>query len=100
MTRSDIHINVVFVLLACVLSLIIGSAFNIARAGEDPGELFNYSFAVWLGSGVYQVKGADPLTVEFLGSNTRLHAALYLMQPHSKISCHILLFTKINQCAI
>jgi len=30
-----------------------------ARAGDDPGDLFNYSFAVWVGSGVYKVKSAD-----------------------------------------
>ncbi|MCP4628931.1 MAG: hypothetical protein GY850_36305 [bacterium] len=30
-----------------------------ARAGDDPDELFNYSFAVWVGSGVYKVGGAN-----------------------------------------
>jgi hypothetical protein len=29
------------------------------QAGDDPDDLFNYSFAVWLGSGVYKVKSAD-----------------------------------------
>jgi len=59
MTRSEIHTKASLVLLVFVLSLIIGSAPNCARAGEDPGELFNYSFAIWLGSGVYKVKDAD-----------------------------------------
>ena len=30
-----------------------------ARAGDSPDELLNYSFAVWVGSGVYNVKSAD-----------------------------------------
>jgi hypothetical protein len=59
MTCSVIHIKTAIVLLACALSLIIDSTNSRARAGEDPGELFNYSFAIWLGSGVYQVKDAD-----------------------------------------
>ncbi len=29
------------------------------RAGDDPDALLNYAFAVWVGSGVYRVKGAD-----------------------------------------
>ncbi|MGB5745630.1 MAG: hypothetical protein WBM69_01530 [Desulfobacterales bacterium] len=59
MTRFEIHTKAALVLLIFVLSLIIGSAPNCARAGEDPGELFNYSFAIWLGSGVYKVQNAD-----------------------------------------
>jgi len=59
MTGSEIHTRAAFILLVFVLSLIIGSASNWAQAGEDPGELFNYSFAIWLGSGYYRVKGAD-----------------------------------------
>jgi len=55
MTLSEIHAKAALVLLVFVLSLIIGSAPNCARAGEDPGELFNYSFAIWLGRGVYKV---------------------------------------------
>lgn len=45
--------------LLLVLSLSITSGFNPVLAGEDPGDLFNYSFAVWLGSGVYKVSDAD-----------------------------------------
>ena len=41
MTLSEIHAKAALVLLVFVLSLIIGSAPNCARAGEDPGELFN-----------------------------------------------------------
>ncbi len=59
MTRPEIHTQTALILIVAVLSLIISSATNHARAGEDPGELFNYSFAIWLGSGVYRVKDAD-----------------------------------------
>jgi hypothetical protein len=59
MTRPEIHTQTALILIVAVLSLIISSATNHARAGEDPGELFNYSFAIWLGSGVYKVKDAD-----------------------------------------
>jgi len=59
MTRSEIHIQLLLVLLVCVLSLIIGGSANSARADEGPDDLFNFSFAVWLGSGVYRVKDAD-----------------------------------------
>lgn len=59
MTRSEAHIQLSIVLLICILSLIIGGSANCARADEEPGDLFNYSFAVWLGSGVYRVKDAD-----------------------------------------
>ncbi len=44
----------------CVLvGVIISGVSSPALAGEDPGDLFNYSFAIWLGSGVYKVKDAD-----------------------------------------
>ena len=59
MTRSEAHIRRSIVLLVCLSSLIFGGSANSVRAGEDPGDLFNYSFAVWLGSGVYRVKDAD-----------------------------------------
>ncbi len=59
MTRSEYHIKAASVLLVFVFSVIISSATGQARAGEDPDELFNYSFAVWLGSGYYRVKDSD-----------------------------------------
>jgi hypothetical protein len=59
MTRSEAHIRLSSVLLVCILSLVFGGSGNSVRAGEDPDDLFNYSFAVWLGSGVYRVKDAD-----------------------------------------
>jgi len=42
-----------------ILSIIVVGGTNPALAGEDPGDLFNYSFGVWLGSGVYKVNDAD-----------------------------------------
>lgn len=59
MTRSEYHAKAASVLLAFVFSMIISSTTSQARAGEDPDELFNYSFAVWLGSGYYRVGDAD-----------------------------------------
>ena len=46
-----------FVALCCCLGML--GVSRPALAGEDPGDLFNYSFAVWLGSGLYKVKDAD-----------------------------------------
>ena len=45
--------------LILTLTIIVGGGTKQAFAGENPGDLFNYSFAVWLGSGVYKVKDAD-----------------------------------------
>ena len=39
-----------------VLSL---AGVNPVKADDDPDELLNYSFAVWVGSGLYKVDGAD-----------------------------------------
>ena len=41
------------------MGLMIEGGMVPAKAGEDPGDLLNYSFAVWVGSGVYKVKSAD-----------------------------------------
>jgi hypothetical protein len=41
------------------MALITEGGIMPARAGDDPGDLTNYSFAVWIGSGIYKVKGAD-----------------------------------------
>jgi len=45
--------------LILTLTIIVVGGTKQAFAGEDPGDLFNYSFAVWLGSGVYKVNDAD-----------------------------------------
>ncbi len=59
MKRSEIYIKTGLVYFVVMLSIIVAGGTNHALAGEDPGDLFNYSFAVWLGSGVYRVKDAD-----------------------------------------
>ena len=59
MTGLQIHIKSGLVCFVVFLGVIILSGTNPALAGEDPGDLFNYSFGVWLGSGVYKVKDAD-----------------------------------------
>ena len=45
--------------LILTLSIIAAGGTQQVFAGEDPGDLFNYSFAVWLGSGVYKINDAD-----------------------------------------
>jgi hypothetical protein len=45
--------------LILTLSMIAAGGTQQVFAGEDPGDLFNYSFAVWLGSGVYKINDAD-----------------------------------------
>ena len=60
--RKNLHLTTFRVLLiyvAAAIALITAGGVIPARAGDEPGDLFNYSFAVWLGSGVYQVKNAD-----------------------------------------
>jgi hypothetical protein len=59
MARSKIQTKATIVLILSVFSLIISGTIDPARAGEDPDELFNYSFAVWLGSGYYRVRDSD-----------------------------------------
>ena len=60
--RKNLHLKTSRVLLFYVIAaigLITEGGMVPARAADDPGDLLNYSFAVWLGSGVYQVKSAD-----------------------------------------
>ena len=45
------------VVIAIALIMAVGPL--PARAGDDPDALLNYSFAVWVGSGVYKVEDAD-----------------------------------------
>jgi len=59
MTRIAIHITKGLVCGILILSILGAGGTNQAAAGEDPGDLFNYSFAIWLGSGVYRIKDAD-----------------------------------------
>jgi len=59
MKRFEIHIKKSLVCLLVLLGVIASGGTRPALAGEDPGDLFNYSFAVWLGSGFYKVNDAD-----------------------------------------
>ena len=60
--RKNLHLTTNWALLiyvTAVIASITEGGIIPARAGDDPGDLLNYSFAVWVGSGVYQVKSAD-----------------------------------------
>ena len=59
--RTKFAIYLLKDLLGLILALGIIAAGETQQvlAGEDPGDLFNYSFAVWLGSGFYKVNDAD-----------------------------------------
>ena len=59
MKRFEIYIKTGLVYLVVLLGVVVEGGTNHALAGEDPGDLFNYSFAVWLGSGVYNISDAD-----------------------------------------
>ena len=59
---KNLHLTTIRVLLIYVtaaMALITEGGIMPARAGDDPGDLTNYSFAVWIGSGVYRVTSAD-----------------------------------------
>ena len=52
-------IRVLLIYLTAAIALIGEGGIVPTQAGDDPDDLFNYSFAVWIGSGVYKVKSAD-----------------------------------------
>jgi len=59
MAWLKIHIKRGLVCLVVLLNMILAGGTNPVLAGEDPDDLFNYSFGVWLGSGVYKVNDAN-----------------------------------------
>ena len=59
MKNLDAQIKWLSVFFAVVVSVFIQGSTSRVIADEDEGDLLNYSFAIWLGSGVYQVKDAD-----------------------------------------
>ena len=59
MKRSGTHFYKYLIILIVLLNSIFSGGISPAQAGEDPGDLFNYGFAVWLGSGFYKVNDAD-----------------------------------------
>lgn len=52
-------IRVLLIFVTAAIAVITEDAIKPAEAGDDAGDLVNYSFAVWVGSGVYKVKDAD-----------------------------------------
>ena len=59
---KTLHLTTIRMLLIYVtaaMALITEGGIMPARADDDPGDLTNYSFAVWIGSGVYKVTSAD-----------------------------------------
>jgi len=64
---KNLHLMTIRVLLIYVtaaVALITQGGIMPARADDDPGDLTNYSFAVWIGSGVYKVNSANKRFVE------------------------------------
>ncbi|MBT8367198.1 MAG: hypothetical protein KJP23_21100 [Deltaproteobacteria bacterium] len=57
--KSDYFRKIRLIYVAVTLALISEVGIIPARAGDDPDELFNYAFAIWIGSGAYKVKSAD-----------------------------------------
>ena len=57
--KSDYFRKIRLIYVAVTLALISEVGIIPARAGDDPDELFNYGFAIWIGSGAYKVKSAD-----------------------------------------
>ena len=47
------------IFVTAITALITEGGIWPARADDDAGDLLNYSFAVWVGSGVYKVKDAN-----------------------------------------
>ena len=52
-------IRMLLIDLTAAIALISEGAIVPTQAGDDPGDLINYSFTLWIGSGVYKVKSAD-----------------------------------------
>ena len=57
--ESDSYRKIRLIYVAVVIALISEVGVLPARANDDPGDLLNYSFGIWVGSGVYKVKSAD-----------------------------------------
>ena len=52
-------IRLLLIYLTAAIVLMSEGGVVSTEAGDDPDDLINYSFAVWIGSGVYKVKSAD-----------------------------------------
>lgn len=51
--------RVLLTYVIAAIALIPEGGIARARADDDPDDLLNYSFAVWVGSGIYKVSGAN-----------------------------------------
>ena len=51
--------RVLLIYVTAALSLFTAGGITPVRAADDPDDLLNYSFAVWVGSGIYKVSGAN-----------------------------------------
>ena len=52
-------IRMLLIFVVVTTGVITQGGVRAARADDDAGDLINYSFAVWVGSGVYKVEDAD-----------------------------------------
>ena len=60
--EENLHKTTIWRLLICItaaLAVNTEGGLSWVQAGDDPDALLNYSFAVWVGSGVYRVAGAE-----------------------------------------
>jgi hypothetical protein len=57
--KSEYCRKIRLIYVAVAIALISEVWIIPVRAGDDPDELFNYGFAIWVGSGAYKVKSAD-----------------------------------------
>ena len=52
-------IRVLLLFVTAAIVLITDGGLTTVRAADDPDDLLNYSFAVWVGSGIYKVSDAN-----------------------------------------
>ena len=60
--RKNLHlktIRVLLIYLTAVITLIVEGGMTKVGANDDPDELLNYAFAVWVGSGFYKISRVD-----------------------------------------
>ena len=79
-------IRMLLIDLTAAIALISEGAIVPRQAGDDPGDLINYSFTLWIGSGVFKVKSADK-RFAVLRARLPTHCALpSMIRRHSAIN--------------